>query len=105
MPAGFKIAERRAVHRVQLILPIRIADAQSQWVDGETRDVGSGGFRLFLSKGLVLGREIEYIVSIPYFHSVKLRCIGRVLRSSDMATGGTEVAVTMECCAAVDADL
>ena len=106
MSPKLEIAERRAVYRVPLTLPVQIADAQLQWIHGETRDVSPGGFLLFTSENLVPGREIEYIVSIPNFRAVKLRCVGRVLRSADSAAGaGIEVAVSMEGCAPFEAEL
>ena len=100
-----EIAERRAVYRVPLNLPVRVVDAQSQWIDGETRDVSPGGFLLFISKSLIPGSEVEYVVSVPDFRSVKLRCVGRVLRSADFAGGGSEVAVSMEGCSPFEAEL
>ena len=97
--------ERRSEYRVPLTLPVQIANSQSQWVDGETRDVSPGGFLLFSSKSIVPGSEVEYIVSVPNFRSVKLRCVGRVLRSVDVASGGSEVAITMERCAPFEAEI
>ena len=105
MSPKLEIAERRTVYRVPLALPVQIADEQLQWIHGETRDVSPGGFLLFTSQSLIPGTEIEYIVSIPTFRSVKLRCVGRVLRSDDVVAGGSHVAVSMEGCAPLEAEL
>lgn len=105
MSQEYAVEERRTGYRFRLQLPISIEAADSQWIEGETRDVSAGGFLLFTTEFLPAGIEIEYIVSVPDFRSMKLRCIGKVLRSSRLAAGGAETAVSMKACLSVDGDL
>jgi hypothetical protein len=105
MPNDRLAEERRRGYRFRLQLPIKIEAADSTWIDGETRDVSAGGFLLFTTDFLPAGIEIEYIISVPDFRSMKLRCAGKVLRSRRLENGGSETAVTMQACLSVDGDL
>jgi hypothetical protein len=105
MSHDHQVEERRSGYRFHLQLPIRIEASDSKWIEGETRDVSAGGFLLFTSEFLPAGIEIEYIVSVPDFRSMKLRCAGKVLRSAPLPNGGAETAVTMKACLSVDGDL
>lgn len=101
-PSG--IPERRNGYRIQLHLPIQVEIQAARWIEGETLDVGTGGFLLHLPEYLPAGRTIEYIVCVPDFRSVRLRCVGKVLRSSRLDNDGVATAVTMEQCLSVHSD-
>jgi hypothetical protein len=99
-----KILDRRSGYRFRYQLPIRIASGDSKWIEAETRDVSGGGFLLFSAENLPTGAEIEYIVSLPDFDAMKLRCAGTVLRCLPVAGGGNELAVTVKTCFSVVED-
>lgn len=102
---SYENEDRRSGYRVRLHLPIRIDTGGSRWIDAESRDVSAGGLLLVASEQLPTGCEIEYIVSIPSFRSAKMRCAGKVLRSAPFRSGEIEIAVSMEQCLSVDAEL
>jgi hypothetical protein len=93
-----EIRERRSGYRFRYQLPIRIDSGNSKWIEAESRDVSGGGFLLFSAENLPTGAEIEYIVSLPDFRSMKLRCVGTVLRSSPSVDGGNELAISVNSC-------
>jgi hypothetical protein len=98
MTSNTEIVDRRSGYRFRYQLPIRIESGDSNWIEAESRDVSGGGFLLFSPENLPTGEEIEYIVSLPDFRFMKLRCAGKVLRSTPLANGGNEVAVSVITC-------
>ena len=98
MTSNTEIVDRRSGYRFRYQLPIRIESGDSNWIEAESRDVSGGGFLLFSPENLPTGEEIEYIVSLPDFRFMKLRCAGKVLRSTPLANGGNEVAVSVISC-------
>lgn len=87
-------------------LPLHIVYLGDQRVDRieKTRDISSGGVCFLSSTALETGGRIEYLITLSgSTPPVRIRCLGKVLRSqqpSDQgggeATQGWEVAVTME---------
>lgn len=80
------MTEQRKNQRYDLRLPCEIIRAAKPTLNGETRNMSSGGV-LFASKGHVsVGETIEYFVTFPKppgSAEVRLRCIGKVLRAHD----------------------
>jgi hypothetical protein len=64
----------------------------------QTRDISSGGVCFVSPRKVDVGGRIEYIITLAgSTPPVRIRCLGKVLRSeSAEATGLYEVAVTME---------
>lgn len=94
--------EQRRAQRYRLQLPLHIVHLGDQRVDRteQTRDISSGGV-CFLSPTMVeVGGRIEYLITLSgSTPPVRIRCLGKVLRSqqaTDPIEGPWEVAVTME---------
>lgn len=105
MARDCEVQERRTGCRLRLQLPILIENGNAEWIDGETKDVSTGGFLLFASESLPVGVAIEYIVAFPEFRSVKLRCSGTILRSAHLTSGGAELAVSIDRCSSLGGEL
>lgn len=94
---GITVTEQRKHQRFDLRLPFEIlAGPAKTRSKGETRNVSSCGV-LFMSKIPVeVGMPIEYLITLPKapgtHADVRLRCIGKVVRSEDQS----RFAATME---------
>ena len=93
--------QRRATKRYRMQLPLQIVQVGSEKVSRmeETRDVSSGGVSFLSHNGVDVGGRIEYVDTLSSSNPpVRIRCLGKVLRSQRQ--GGSdrpfEVAVTME---------
>jgi hypothetical protein len=95
--------EQRRAQRYRLQLPLHIIHLGDQRVDRVelTRDISSGGVCFLSPTAVEVGGRIEYLITLSGSNPpVRIRCLGKVLRSqqpSDPIDGGPfEVAVTME---------
>jgi hypothetical protein len=94
--------EQRRTNRYKLQLPLQIVQLGDQRVNRKekTRDISSGGVCFLSHTNVEVGGRIEYLITLSGSHPpVRIRCLGKVLRSFQPATTGTtefEVAVTME---------
>ena len=94
--------EQRRTQRYKLQLPIEIVQLGSQRVNRteRTRDISSGGVCFVSPTGVEVGGRIEYLITLCNSDPpVKIRCLGKVLRSlrpPSSKDGQYEVAVTME---------
>jgi len=86
-----------------LQLPLRIVQLGDQRVDREekTRDISSGGVCFVSPLEVEVGGRIEYLITLSLSNPpVRIRCLGKVLRSSHPPAANNkrefEVAVTME---------
>jgi hypothetical protein len=84
-----------------LRLPILITQIGSLAVErsGETLDISSAGVSFELLNELQPGERIEYLITLSSsVHDVKLRCLGKVLRSvrPDGSNSRVEIAVTID---------
>ena len=83
-------------------LPLQIVQVGGQKVDRveKTRDISSGGVCFVSPLDVEVGHRIEYLITLSGSHPpVRIRCLGKVLRSSQppVPSGPEfEVAVTME---------
>jgi hypothetical protein len=94
--------EQRRTQRFRLQLPLQIVQLGDQKVNRteKTRDISSGGV-CFLSPTYVeVGGRIEYLITLSGSNPpVRIRCLGKVLRSMQpvaLDARQFEVAVTME---------
>ncbi|HXJ43710.1 MAG TPA: PilZ domain-containing protein [Bryobacteraceae bacterium] len=92
--------EQRRAQRYKLQLPLHIVQLGDERVSRteETRDISSGGVCFVSDSGIEPGGRIEYVITLSgSTPPVRIRCLGKVLRSrkADME-GPFEVAVTME---------
>jgi hypothetical protein len=66
----------------------------------QTRDISSGGVCFLSSSEVETGGRIEYVITLSGSNPpVRIRCLGKVLRSEqtvEPVPGAFEVAVTME---------
>jgi hypothetical protein len=64
----------------------------------QTRDISSGGVCFVSSASVDVGARIEYVITLSSSRPpVRIRCLGKVLRSlKPLADGPYEIAVTME---------
>jgi hypothetical protein len=86
-----------------LQLPLRIVQVGDQRVDREeqTRDISSGGVCFVSPLEVEVGGRIEYLITLSgSTPPVRIRCLGKVLRSNQPPVPNDdrefEVAVTME---------
>jgi hypothetical protein len=95
--------EQRKSRRFLIHLPVIV-----RWTDGnlveeaetETQDVSSGGLRFYLSKGLKRGSAVEILMTLPRqmlpAGPVRVRCRGRVVRTSLEGSDKVEVAAVIQ---------
>lgn len=94
--------EQRRTQRYSLQLPLQILQLGDQRVNRtqRTRDISSGGVCFFSPTEVAVGWRIEYLITLSgSTPPVRIRCLGKVLRSLKPAAGEPsefEVAVTME---------
>ncbi len=92
--------EQRRARRFDLKLPVSVLRAGGKRVSqaGETCNISSAGV-LFLSKHeLQAGGPIEYLITLNNQAAprVNLRCMGKVVRSENIAQEAFQVAATLE---------
>lgn len=97
------LKERRSSRRFLMRLPVTV-----RWTDEsvvgevttETREVSSRGLYFHLPKGLMSGSPVEIVMTLPHELTqagpVRVRCLGRVLRSSPEHSGNVGVAAAIE---------
>lgn len=97
------LKERRSSRRFLMRLPLTV-----RWTDEnvvgeaatETREVSSRGLYFHLPKALRSGSPVEIVMTLPHELTqagpVRVRCLGRVLRSSPEFEGNTGVAAAIE---------
>jgi hypothetical protein len=97
------ILDQRRAHRYRLQLPLRIVQLGGQKVNRieKTRDISSSGVSFLSPTNVEVGGRIEYLITLSVSNpSVRIRCLGKVLRSSPPSVQDSskefEVAVTME---------
>jgi len=93
--------EQRRTQRYKLQLPLYIVQLGEEKVNRteRTRDISSGGVCFLSSTAVEVGGRIEYLITLSGSNPpVRIRCLGKVLRSQKSQAGGApyEVAVTME---------
>lgn len=94
--------EQRRAQRYRLQLPLHILHLGDQRVDRVelTQDISSGGVSFLSPTAVEVGGRIEYLITLSGSNPpVRIRCLGKVLRSrkhADPVEGPYEVAVTME---------
>ena len=94
--------EKRRTQRYRLQLPLQIVQLGDQRVDRieRTRDISSGGVCFVSPTNVEVGGRIEYLITLSGSNPpVRIRCLGKVLRSMPPVASERpdyEVAVTME---------
>jgi len=93
--------DQRRAQRYRLRLPILITQIGSLAVarSGETLDISSSGVLLELHSEIQAGERIEFVITLSSsVHDVKLRCLGKVLRSVRHGGGtpGFELAMSID---------
>jgi hypothetical protein len=92
--------EQRRTQRYKLQLPLQILQLGEQKVSqtGKTLDICSGGVCFTSGSEVEVGGKIEYVITLSGNNpTVRIRCLGKVLRSEKPSTDDFfEVAVTME---------
>jgi hypothetical protein len=80
-------------------LPLQIVQVGSLKVNRteQTRDISSGGVCFLSEQDVEVGGRIEYLITLSGSNPpVRIRCLGKVLRSQKQEAAPFEVAVTME---------
>lgn len=94
--------EQRRTQRYRLQLPLQILQLGDQRVNRleKTRDISSGGVCFVSPTQIEVGDRIEYLITLSgSTPPVRIRCLGKVLRSTKPAALDEpqfEVAVTMD---------
>jgi hypothetical protein len=95
--------EQRRTQRYKLELPLQILQLGDQRVNRTetTRDISSGGVCFLSPTDVEVGGRIEYLITLSGTNPpVRIRCLGKVLRSLQPSEAAEmpqfEVAVTME---------
>ncbi len=95
--------ERRSTRRFMMRLPLTV-----RWTDErvvgeastESREVSSRGLYFYLPKGLKSGAPVEIVMTLPHELTqagpVRVRCLGRVLRTDSQNPGEFGVAAAIE---------
>lgn len=97
------LKERRSSRRFLMRLPLTV-----RWTDEavvgeaatESREVSSRGLYFHLPKGLKKDSAVEIVMTLPHELTqagpVRVRCLGRILRSSPEYSGEVGVAAAIE---------
>lgn len=93
--------ERRRMKRFPMQLPVHIKlGGELGNVLGVTRDISAGGIYFYLSSDIGDRPEIDFIVTFPpeitMVSRVKVRCLGRVVRTDRKTMRGTGVAASIQ---------
>ncbi len=92
--------DQRRTQRYKLQLPLYIFQLGEERVNREakTRDISSGGVCFLFGTEVEVGGRIDYMITLSGSNPpVRIRCLGKVLRSQrPVADAPYEVAVTME---------
>ena len=92
--------DQRRTHRYSLELALQIVQLGEMKVNRveKTRDISSGGVCFVSPTSVDVGGRIEYVITLSGCNPpVRIRCLGKVLRSvKPRAEGPFEIAVTME---------
>jgi hypothetical protein len=91
--------DQRRTQRYKLELPIYIFQVGNAKVNREekTRDISSGGVRFLSGTRVEVGDRIDYMVTLSgSTPPVRIRCLGKVLRTRPDEEAPFEIAVTME---------
>ena len=95
--------ERRTSRRFMMKLPLTV-----RWMDNtvvgevatESREVSSRGLYFYLPKVLKSGSAVEIVMTLPHELTqagpVKVRCLGRILRTDEPGQGDIGVAAAIE---------
>ena len=90
------MTEHRKNQRFALRLPLEIIGRHVAKSEGETRNVSSCGVLFTANAAVAVGEPIEYLITLPKARgariSVRLRCIGTVVRGDDVS----DFAATLE---------
>jgi hypothetical protein len=91
------VRERRKSQRFELTLPLELIRNGSKRVSVmcETKNLSSLGVLFQTSRGVKLGPQVEYLITLPIRHqadAVRLHCVGRIIRRAN----DTEFAATLE---------
>jgi hypothetical protein len=83
-----------------LTLPLKIIQIGSSIVEhsGQTRDISSSGVLFESAAGMRPGERIEYLITLGNSPEVRIRCLGKVLRSDKC----TDVEDRFEVAASID---
>ena len=97
------VGERRSARRFRMQLPLSI-----RWTDGTaagealsvSKDVSSRGVSFFLPKPIEAGSLVEIVMTLPHeitlVGPVRVRCLGRILRSRSQENTGFRVAAAID---------
>ena len=92
--------EQRRTQRYKLQLPLHILQLGDMRINRteKTRDISSGGVCFLSRTDFGIGDRIEYVITLSGSNPpVRIRCLGKVLRSQRPADDSNfEIAVTME---------
>ena len=96
----YEILDQRRTQRYKLQLPLYIFQLGDERVDrtAKTRDISSGGVCFLSGTSFEVGGRIDYMITLSGSNPpVRIRCLGKVLRSQKPGDDAPyEVAVTME---------
>lgn len=90
------MGEQRKTKRFEIQLPVELVRTGSEPVSrsGETQNMSSGGVLFTSEAEMPIGDPIEYLVTLPSAApgaQVRLRCMGKVIRSQDTKTSEQSV--------------
>ncbi len=95
-----RLLDQRRTQRYKLQLPLYIFQLGDERINrmAKTRDISSGGVCFQFASEVEVGGRIEYMITLSGSNPpVRIRCLGKVLRSQKGGSDAPyEVAVTME---------
>jgi hypothetical protein len=95
------VKDQRKNQRFDLRLPFELVRSGAQTVGkaGETKNLSSSGVLFTADADVQIGQPIEFMITLPTGKagsSVRLRCVGKVVRLDKEMAGNDSVAATLE---------
>jgi c-di-GMP-binding flagellar brake protein YcgR len=91
----------RSSTRFPIKLPVEVAAKAEAKLRAETKDISAGGVLFYVDEAMPVGSRIEFNISLPAAvlgtaTDVKVKCVGRVVRSADEGSRRAVAAVIDE---------
>lgn len=84
-------SEQRSIQRFNMQLPVTVQSKEGEAIEAKTRDVSARGVFIQMNAELAPDSPLEFTLTLPpeitMTRSVRVRCVGRVLRVARDANG------------------
>lgn len=94
------MSDQRSIRRFNLQLPVTVQSKDGEAIEGTTRDVSARGVFILLNSDLAEDSPLEFTLTLPpeitMTRSVRVHCIGRVLRVAREGTSAVGVVAMID---------